>query len=231
MVVGGPTVLWGCRIYLIRTHTLYDRRKVSHNWFVNVRLAHSRLVRPSDTVHRAIELLQRKRIESKQNNTLRRGGTAEGNRRKRKPELHRTELIENRNFLVKLLVCPCYIRFIIDVMRYVVTVVWRRRIPGGVSLVGSPLRVSSSGGTLPGSGGVRLPIPGTPRLLRESAPVFNYGRLRRQSFFPVAFSLVHSSLPVARDPRRYPRTVVAVVVVSRPRLQRSLPFTAVCPYW
>ena len=86
-----------------------------------------------------------------------------GTERREKPELHRTELMEERNFLVKLLACSCYMRFIVGIMHRVVTVVWRRCTPGGVSLVGSPLWVSTSGGTPPGSGGVRLPIPGTPR--------------------------------------------------------------------
>ena len=69
----------------------------------------------------------------------------------------------------------CYMRSAIDVMYHaVIAIVRRRNVLSGVSLVGSSLSVSASGGTPPGSSGVSPRIPGTLRLLRGFVPTSVY---------------------------------------------------------
>ena len=163
IVVGGPRRTMGLPEFTKLVRTLDSRRRTSNDWFVNVRFAYSRLVRSSDTAHRAKEdnFEENESRETEQYPSSRRKLRRETERRK--TELHRTELNKGtKDSLMKLLAYPRHMRFIIGVMHRAITVVWRRCAPGGVSLVGSPLWVSTSGGTPPGSGGVLPRIPGTP---------------------------------------------------------------------
>ena len=156
-------MLRGCRGLLNSyTHLTVEEERLTTGSSTFALLIHDwSAPRTQSTVQKKIT--SKKENREKRNDTLRRGGNFGGKQKEEKPNFTELNSKKEQNSLMKLLACPCHMRFIIGVMHRVITVVWRRCAPGGVSLVGSPLWVSTSSGTPPWSGGVLPRIPGTPR--------------------------------------------------------------------